>query len=140
MNFSKARSRHPDELFLLVLCLISGAGIVFGGAPEPGSIETALPRWAVILWGAALLLGPATTLLGIFWPGKRASDGLIIEQVGQVTTGSVAMFYAAILLVSTWPAGILAGTIISGFAAARFWRWVQIQRLLHDMRAVSDGV
>ena len=139
MNLSHARSRHPDELFLLGLCLVSGITIVFGDVPEPDSIEAALPRWASIGWGIFLLLGPLTTLVGIFWPGKRVTDGLIVEQVGQVTTGMIAIFYAVVLIIAAWPAAVVAGSITFAFGCARIWRWVQIQRLLKEYQAVADN-
>ncbi len=141
MIVSRANSRHPDELFLLFLCLISGITIVFGDAPAPGTIEAALPGWAATVWGIALLLGPLTTLIGIFWPHRlRKTDGLIVEQVGQMVTGVTAIFYAVILTLAAWPAAVVAGAITLAFGLARLWRWWQIQRILTDLhREVGHG-
>jgi hypothetical protein len=139
---SRANSRHPDELFLLFLCLVSGITIVFGDVPPPDSIEAALPRWAAIAWGIGLLLGPLTTLIGIFWPQRfKQTDGLIVEQVGQMVTGVIAIFYGTILLIAAWPAAIVAGGITIAFGFARLWRWYQIQRILRDLHheAVRHG-
>ena len=124
-------SRHPDEIFLLLLCMFAGAGLVFGDAPAPDSVEASLPPWAVVGWGIGLLVGPLVTLLGILWQRDR-HDGILIEQVGQVITGGSALVYAAILLVALWPAGFVAGCIILAFGGARFWRWWQLQKVIDD--------
>lgn len=125
-------SRHPDEFLLLLLCIVAGVGIVFGDVPEPGTIEASLPRWAAVLWGYGLLIGPAITIVGISLAttAKRRLDGLVTEQVGQVVTGGVAAFYGVVLLVEAYPASLVSACIVFAFAGARFWRWFQIQRIL----------
>jgi sugar phosphate permease len=139
MNFSNAKSRHPDEFLLLLLCLSAGLTIVFGDVPAPDSIEASLPRWAAVGWGIGILLGPLVTLVGIFWPGRRASDGLITEQVGQGITGTVAAYYAVVLLTYAWPAAVFSAFIVLAFGAARVWRFFQIQKILRAAHQEVNG-
>ncbi len=130
-------SRHPDEFQLLLLSFEAALGILFGGVPEPGTIEATLPRWAATLWGYGLLVGPLTIVIGIILAStrRRRLDGLVVEQVGQVMTGGVALFYATVLLIEAYPASLVSACIVYAFAGARFWRWVQIQRLLRRAQA-----
>lgn len=132
-------SRHPDELFLLALCVVSGFTLAFGDVPAPGTLEASVPGWAVTLWAWGLLIGPVVTLLGIFAPWKRTTDGAIVEQIGQVMVGGMAAFYGFVLLVAAWPASILAGSITLGFAAARFARWYQLQKRLRAIHRASKA-
>jgi hypothetical protein len=135
-------SRHPDEFLLLLLCFVAAVGIVFGDVPEPGTIEASLPRWAAIAWGYGLLIGPAITVGGIVLASraKHRLDGLLTEQIGQVITGGVALFYGTVLLVEAYPASLVSACIIYAFAGARLWRWIQIQRLLRRARAHVESV
>lgn len=138
LRATAVRNRHPDEFLLLLLCVIAGLGFTFGDVPEPDSLEAAVPGWAVGLWGWGLLIGPLVIAAGIFWRDRH--DGVVIEQVGQIMTGGVAIFYGFVLLVSAWPASIVAGGITIAFGIARFWRWWQLQKLVNSaVQEASHG-
>ena len=131
-------SRHPDEFLLLFLCLISGARLVFGDAPTPGSVEDSVPGWASIAWGLGLLIGPVTVFVGIMWLARHRASGILVEQAGQVITGGVALFYAVALGVSAGAEATLPVSIVLAFSLARLWRWVQLERIIRSAQDRAD--
>jgi hypothetical protein len=131
-------SRHPDEILMLFFCLMSGLGIVLGGAPDPASIEASLPNWGRTIWGIALLLGPLTTIAGILWAKRHSRDGILIEQVGQIMTGGVALFYVGVLVINQGENALVSVAFILAFSLARFWRWWQLERIVR-VAATREG-
>jgi hypothetical protein len=123
-------SRHPFEVYMLVLAAISGAPLLFG-KPNSGSIEETLPPLLVTAWGGMLVVGSLLALLGLYWRG-RSSTALLMERAGLVGVGGAAVVYAAALTTAGWR-GAFAGCLTAGFGLACF---AQAHRISQRIRAV----
>lgn len=130
-------SRHPFQVLILVLCLISSVPILLGASPAPASIEAQLPPYFSHVWALVLVTGSVGTLVGIFL--KNRTNGLIMEQMGLAFIGISALLYSALIMVHVkWP-GFFSATAIGVFAIACLVRWKQIQDYLHEVKkAVED--
>lgn len=130
-------SRHPIDpraLFVLVMALVSGLPLFFG-VIEPGSIDEALPTWAVLAWAAALVVGAATSLTGM---SMQTLLGVILEGVGSIAVGAATVFYGAVILLEVpFRSGAFPAAIILGWGLANFWRWGQLRAYL--TRAEREG-
>lgn len=130
-----ASTRHPFEVFLLILSIISGLPVALGNV-TPGSVSAALSPWAQRTWGAGLTLGAIVCLLGILMtrPNPRAVTvsitGMVIEQVGLVMVGGACMVYVAALIGYVGLDALVPASIVLAYGASCLWRWHQIQRLL----------
>lgn len=138
-GFTTPAARYPADpraVFVLMLCVVSGVPLVFANA-TPGSIESQLDKFWVVVWGILLTLGALTTLIGTF---KMDVDGIILEQVGSVAVGGATLIYAGAILATVGLAGSVPAGITLGFGLACFWRWGQLQGLLRRAeRAASDA-
>lgn len=126
-------SRHPFELFTLALCAFVGIPLLIGEA-RPGSINEALPPWAGDLWGAMLVFGAVTALIGIFW--RSRVTGIVLEQVGLAAVGGGALFYAVVVISTIGMTGAYSVIFVVGFGASCVWRYFQLARYLNTLRAV----
>lgn len=130
-----ARSRHPFEIFLLIMLIFSVTPLLWG-APAPISIEALLPTPVIKLWAATASLGSLVALLGIIWP--RRVIGMVIEQVGLVMVGVAACFYGAAIWIVTGEVGRVPGAIISAFGLSCLVRWYQLQKLVDEQIALNQ--
>ena len=132
-----AATRYPTDpraVFVLALAVVSGLPLILGVA-EPGTMQALLPKWAVILWGVALVVGSGMTLAGM---SRQTIDGIITEQVGSVATGFATLIYGTgLILVGGWEATVPAAFIF-GFGLSCFWRWGQLQVLLSESQVIVD--
>lgn len=102
---------YPFELFLSVLCLLSGLPMLLGLA-TPRSIEALLPWPVVRMWALALIVGSVSTSYGLL----RASR--VPAFTGLRLLGDASLIYAvAILIVAGWR-GLLASMLTLAFATA----------------------
>jgi hypothetical protein len=127
----KPAARYPADpraVFILALSIFSGLTALALSAAPP-SLEALLPSWAVVIWGAALILGSAITLTGMMF---QSVNGIIAEQVGSVTVGVAAVFYSGMAVYAVGPDAIQIVAIILGWGLACFVRWGQLQVLIHD--------
>lgn len=130
-----ASTRHPFEVFLLVLSIVSGLPVMLGNV-TPGSVAEALSPWAQKAWGAGLTVGAVVCLLGVLMtrPNPRAVTvsvtGMVIEQVGLVMVGGACLVYAAALVGYVGRGAGVSAAIVLAYGASCLWRWHQIQRLL----------
>ena len=139
-------TRHPFEVFLLLLSILSGLPIMVAGT-APDAVTDALNDTAARVWGGGLAVGAVIALLGIFLtrPHPRSTKvsvvGLVTEQVGLVMVAGACMVYTAAVLVQVWPAGFYSAAVVFCYGMSCLWRWLQIQRLMrleHTLR-VADG-
>jgi hypothetical protein len=121
--------RHPFEIFMLALVVLTSVPVFFGAAPEPGSIEAALPTWGVFAWQSILAFGSVGSLLGIFW--RDRATGLIMEQLGMAFVGVASVIYSASVWAIAGPGAAIPGGIILGFGIACLIRWRDIQRTIN---------
>jgi hypothetical protein len=137
--------RHPFEIFMLALTLVTGAPVLLGVTPRPGSMNALVSSTYVHIWAGALVIGASLALIGVAW--KRPKDprlmsvtGLSLEQVGLVMVAAATLFYTAVLLLSDTPgAGVAIGTILAygSSCAVRAWQLQGIirgTRLMHHDR------
>lgn len=135
MHHLRPSARHPFEVYLLLLSIVSGLPILFG-SPAPGSIEAAMPHWGVRVWGAGLALGAVVALLGVLKtrPDSKARTvsvtGLVLEQVGLVMVASSTLLYVVVALVYVGVSAIVPIGIVAAYGISCLMRWVQIQRAI----------
>jgi len=124
-------SRYPADpraIFILALSVFSaGTALAIKAAPE--SLEAAVPTWAVIMWNILLLAGSATTLVGMMF---QSVNGIIAEQVGSVTVGVTALFYATIAFAFVGTDSISTVGIIAAWGLSCLARWMQLQILINN--------
>lgn len=128
-------TRHPFEVFLLALSVLSGLPVLIAGT-APDSITDALNDWAARAWGGGLAIGGAIALLGIYLTRPRphatkiSVTGLVVEQVGLVVVGGACLVYAAAVLLYFGLQGVGPAGIVLAYGVSCGWRWLQIQRLM----------
>ena len=131
--------KSVDEIFLMVLCLVTSVPIIFGAVPAPGSIDAFLNRTLVVGWSIALAAGSLTVLVSFLM--KDRITGIIVEQFGSVCIGVAATIYAiAIYWTAYDKGGLVPGSIILGFAIARFIQVRQHQKVLKKVRLVMAKI
>ena len=108
--------KHPFQIYLLTLCVITGLPVVLGIA-TPASIEESLPEWLVFLWSLCLLIGSAVALIGVYWPRSLAT-ALTTERIGLALVGTAALVYGPFVWFRLGLDGLLAGAIIMAFGGS----------------------
>jgi hypothetical protein len=131
--------RHPFEIFLLALSIISGLPVLLGKAPAPGSINAVVDPLAARAWSVALTCGSALALLGVGWrvpkdPTKVSITGLSLEQVGLVTVASAATFYAVVVVIAAGVSAAVPASIILAYAGSCWVRAWQLQGIIKGTR------
>lgn len=111
-------SRHPFEIYLLVLAAVSALPRLLGRSNST-AIEQGLEPWVVLGWNAMLLTGSLIALAGLYWPGRSAT-GLILERSGLVGVGGAALVYSTVVFISIGVSGAFSGCIIAAFGLACF--------------------
>lgn len=127
--------KSVDEIFLMVLCLISAIPIIFGAVPAPGSIDATMPQWAVFAWSVVLALGALVVLVSFLF--KDRVTGMIVEQFGSVCLGSAAALYGSVIFATSYDdGGAIPSSLILGFAVARFLQFRLYQKKLDQVNLV----
>lgn len=124
--------RNPFEAFLLTGALLQGAAVLVGAA-SPTSIDQALPPTMQIIWAILLLGGGGLALIGLGWLGDPFS-AIEIKRVGLVCAGFGGLVYGMAAAAFGAP-GLAVGIYNICFAAACFWRLIQITIRLRGIRA-----
>lgn len=122
---------RPYELFISMLCLISGIPLV-GGAPAPSSIEALLPPFLVRLWGFELLLGALLVAYGLVRPRT------IWERVGHTLLGPAAVVYGLAIVTVLGMKGIVAAAITGSFGLAAITRAYVLHMADQLIREVAE--
>lgn len=119
-----ARTLCPMEVFLLLLCVVSGvASLLSLGGPDPLSLL--LPGWLVLSWRVVLLVGSLAALLGL------ARLNWLVVRVGYTLLGPAALAYGLALspyLGSTSVKVSVASLVIFGLAC--LWRVGQVTAMI----------
>jgi hypothetical protein len=130
-----SHSRHPFQVFILSLCVISGVPIVIGLKPPPGSLQEFVPPLILEVWGFCLVIGALMGLIGAAW--RDRGNGLIVEQLGLTLVGLACCFYAVILGYYTLDrGGLFSAAITLGFGLSCLVRAWQIQQYLKRVHRV----
>lgn len=128
---------NPFEGFLLFVCVLQGF-MVLSGAAKPASILTLLPYGFRTVWAGLLLFGGLIALAGLYWPGNPFT-GVEVKRVGLLTCAFPTLAYS-LALFGLGSIGFVAGTQSLIFAAACFWRVLQVTQALKEARHRINGV
>lgn len=125
----KPAGRYPVDprvVFVLAFSVFTGiTALAFEQAPD--SLESQMPRWGVVVWGAVLLVGSITALWGV---ARQTLNGILTEQVGSVMVGVATIFYSIVAVyVVGWGALQTVG-IVFAWGVACLMRWIQLQILV----------
>lgn len=137
MPLSKVRlpDRHPYEVYLLAAAGMFGAGDLLDIFPTPASVTAEVPiSW---LWAWMLLVGCLLGLAAFSWPrrpGRFNLTPLQVEQVGLVSAGAAAGFYALVLWINAGAAGAYTILMNGGFCLASIAQAFIIQRFIRQIR------
>lgn len=123
--------RHPDQVSIAALLVVSGAPIL-GGGPRPGSVAATLPTALVIVWAVVLTVGG---LLLVAAAAVRSPEiGLYLELAAHPPLALMMWVYALSALLIGGGAATVAAAVIGGFGLARSVRTVQVFRSLAELR------
>lgn len=134
--------RHPFERYLLLLAIVGSLPLLVG-EPTSGSIEASLPPLVVYGWGALLVLGCGTALVGVYWPLREPITpqsfvtALFLERLGLAMVWPTALVYAAIIVLAAGWNGVLVAALIAGFGWAARRRMKDAGRTFQ--RAINNG-
>jgi hypothetical protein len=117
----RAWSLFQFELFVALLCTVTGLPLAFGIAPSPNSIAATLPTWTLFLWGVMLSVGGLCTVAGILWRHYNEQQflaGLKVEEAGLWMLGSCSAVLAIAISAYAGSVGLLTAGIFGALAAA----------------------
>lgn len=126
---ARMSGRHPFETYILALAAFAAIPVLFGAAPDPGSIEAALPSYAGFLWSLILATGSIIALVGTYW--KDRATGLVAEQLGLAFVGIAAFLYAGVALAVVGVSAAIPAAFILGFGTACLKRWRDLQKVIN---------
>lgn len=118
--------RNPLAVYLLILALVSGLGLVLG-EPTAGSVDATLPLWASKTWGGMLAFGAGNVLSGMYWQADPRT-GLVVKRLGFLALISASTVYAMVLFVAVGLPAFLVSGIVLGFGAACLVQYMRVNR------------
>jgi hypothetical protein len=111
-------------VLLAAWAFFAGMGLIFG-APEPRSLEQAMPSVIVVAWAVSQFLGGAMLIVGGYFP--LPFTGMLIEGAGQTALAAQSLVYASALIrVNGWETAWLSALLVFAFGMASGWRVKQI--------------
>lgn len=122
--------RHPMQVLVAVMLLLSGLSILLGG-PRPGSINTALPTPLLLLWAGVLTAGGALVVLAAVVPPLLA---LLFELIADLPLAVMCLVYAASALMLAGSRAAVLVALVTAVALAFTVRAVQVVRTLRAVR------
>lgn len=128
--------RHPFQVYLLFLCVVSGLPILLGLAPDQESAITQLPEWQERAWGASLVIGATLGLAGSYFPVRFYASALTIERIGLIFCGSAGLVYAGIVA-ATANNDLLTAAVILGFGIASVRRARDLGTVIKHAATIS---
>jgi len=135
-----AARRHPHQVLLAALLVVSGLSVLVGRA-RPGSLAEALPGPMVAAWAAVVVVGGALLLTAAVWPTRRGPlTPLYLELVADPPLAFSCVSYALAALVVAGINAIvpvcllLAAGGACGVRGAQVWHTLtQVRRDLRDI-------
>jgi hypothetical protein len=126
--------RHPHEVCLLGVCVLSGATGLINYSKVASSTVRALPEpWGMVFY-ATMLAGAVIALAGVLLPGLK---GPLIERSGLLILASLFTGYGIAVLAAAGARGLFFSAFVGGFAIANLVRYVQIGRELRRISAAA---
>lgn len=116
--------RHPHQVLVAALLLVSGAAILLGG-PQPGSINETLPGPLVYLWASVITAGGAMVVAAA---AAGPLTALYLELVADLPLSVMCGVYAAaVVTVAGWRGAVpvalvLAAALAFAIRARQVWR------------------
>jgi hypothetical protein len=104
---------NPFEMFLGILCVLSGLPILAGVTPKPGSLDALLPSPVVYGWSVLLVIGGVLVVAGV---GRARWQSA--ELGGLTLLANAAIVYALAITVVLGTAGLVAAAIVAAFGLA----------------------
>lgn len=118
-------SRHPFQAWIMVACIIAGAGNL---VDSQSAINDVLPAYIVKIWAISLLAAGALTLTGAYF--KDRIMGLLIERAGLTTLCGAAVCYGVAIILVAGPAAAVPGPLTISIGIAAGWRVIHVNREL----------
>lgn len=126
------------ELFVALLCMISGLPLAFGVAPSPNSAIAVMPTWTFFAWGVFLSLGGFCTVTGILWryiDKRQFMVGLLIEKAGLFMLMAECLVLAiAVVYYAHGPGSLQAGILVALVLAC----WSRIRTINKEASIVKE--
>ena len=126
-------ARHPDSVFLLLLCLFSSGSLLLT-TERPGRLEHALPPELTTIWAVMLAIGAATVLAGAFH--RERATGLLLEFAGRIMLVIGTLLTSGAFIAVAGGFGYEQVLPFLGFALACGWRAWQVYRPIAETVAV----
>lgn len=123
--------RNPLAIYLLLLALVSGVATLSGSAPSL-AISKTLSELGARTWGAVLVGGSLSTLVGMFWQGK-VTTGLLLKRLGMFVLALASALLAVVMVVGFGYGGLVSAFTYLGFSVAC---GVQYHNLNERVRAI----
>lgn len=129
--------RHPHQVLLAALLLISGLSILLGG-PRPGSIAAVLPGLLVVVWAGTLVVGSALVVAAAVVGSEELA--LYLELVADLPLAIMCAVYAVAVITVAGAAGMFPASIVLGMGLAFLIRGHQVHQTLRLLRTgLSEG-
>lgn len=130
-----AVGRNPLEIYLLALCVISGAAnLIAPAAPLPAHI----PAVVAYAWYWLLIAGGGVALAGAWW--RDPLTGALVNRAGLVMIGFGAYAYAVAVGRPLTGRALLGAAILVAFGLAAHWRAHQIRHWLKPLKGRRRAV
>lgn len=140
----RLNDRHPFEVYLLGLALLTNAPAAFGFVEPPASVRAQMPEGAAQLWSLGLTLGCLVAVVGLAWPRPPrpllTTTGLLLERVGLIVVAWSTVFYAVAVMCTAGWAGLAAAGIVLAFGLASAAQARKIRRTLRDSRPAPERI
>lgn len=131
MEVATWQRRHPHQVLIAGMCVVTGLPVLFGG-PRPGSLVATLPPLLVYTWAATFVLGGAMIVAAALV--RSVMHALYLELVADLPVGLTAITYSAALVSITGTRGVASALLFGGAAAAFFVRFYQTVRATSRVR------
>ncbi len=132
METATGQRRHPHQVLIAGMCVVTGLPILFGG-PRPGSLSETLPVILVYMWAATFVFGGLLIVAAA--AVRSALTALYFELVADLPMGLTALTYAVALVTVAGTRGFASALLFTGAAAAFFVRFFQSMGAARRVRA-----
>lgn len=122
--------RHPHQVLVAALLVVSGLPILFGGA-RPGSLQESLPAPLLYLWASVAVIGGAMVVSAAV-VGPVAA--LYLELIADVPLSIVCFAYSISVAMVGGSRAIVAASIVTAAAVAFLVRARQVFRTFMQLR------
>lgn len=122
--------RHPHQVLVAALLMVSGLPILLGGA-RPGSLNQSLPTPLLYLWAAVAVAGGAMVVTAAI---VGPISALYLELIADVPLSIVCFAYSISAVMVGGPRAIVAAAIVTAAALAFLVRARQVYRTFVRLR------